>query len=400
CVDIDENKIEMLKQGEVPIYEPEVKELLDMHSGKNLFFTTGLVEPVKKSNVVFIAVGTPSSEDGSVNLEYVKAAAADIGKAIDGYKVIVNKSTVPVGTGEIVESIISKHYKGEFDIVSNPEFLREGTAVSDFLKPDRIVIGCSSKRAMNIMKRLYSTIKAPILFTDIKSAELIKYASNAFLATKISFINEIANLCDIVGGNINSVADGMGLDKRIGREFLNAGIGFGGSCFPKDVKALISIARENGFDFRILRAVESVNSEQHLRAVEKLQDLVGPVNGKKIALLGLAFKPNTDDTREAPSIRIIEQLISMGAVVSVYDPKAMGAVQAIFENKLQFAENAYKCASGSDALMLITEWEEFKKLDLRKIRNVINKPNIIDGRNIYSRERLEMMGFNYRGVGR
>ncbi len=399
CVDVDEKKIEMLKRGESPIYEPGLDELLERNIGKQrLSFTTDIERAVKESSIIFIAVGTPQGKNGKADLKYVKQAAESIGKAMNGEKIIVNKSTVPIGTGKMVEKIIGQHFKGKFHVVSNPEFLREGSAINDFLQPDRIVIGNSDKKAAKKMEELYRPLNAKILFTDVESAELIKYASNAFLATKISFINEIAKLCDKVKADVQMVAKGVGLDKRIGPYFLRAGCGWGGSCFPKDVSALIEIGKQFGVEFLIPKAAEEVNKQQKFLPVKKAEKLLGSLKGKTITVLGLAFKPGTDDMREAPSIEIIRELLKKGAKVNAFDPIAEKEARKIFPS-INYFDSVYSALEDSDAVLLITEWNEFKEMDFEKVKKTMNKPIIIDGRNIYDRKTLEKAGFKYEGIG-
>lgn len=400
CVDVNKEKIELLKKGRSPIYEPGLDEMLKTNiEGGRLSFTTNTKEAVQRSEVLFIAVGTPQKENGEPELKYVEQVAEDIGRAMNGKKVIVNKSTVPVGTGELVAKIIKNHYKGEFHVVSNPEFLREGSAINDFLKPDRIVIGCNDEEARKAMEEIYGPLDAEILFTDIESAELIKYGSNALLATKISFINEIARLCDKVNADIEMVAEGIGLDKRIGPYFLKAGCGWGGSCFPKDVKALIHIAKKHNINLKIPKAAEEVNKEQKILPVKKLKEKIRDLNEKRIALLGLSFKPNTDDMREASSIEIANALKKEGAVVIAYDPIAEEEAKKVISG-ISFAKSPYEALKGSDAMILVTEWNEFKEIDFERIKKLMRNPLIIDGRNIYDRKQLEELGFVYEGIGK
>jgi len=402
-VDIDQKKIDNLKNGIIPIYEDGLTDLVKKnYKSKNLSFTTKVSEAVKKSDIIFIAVGTPPMPDGSVNLEYVKAAAESIGKAMNGYKVIINKSTVPIGTGDLVKRIISQNYKGDFDIVSNPEFLREGTAVYDFMHPDRIVIGNGSKKARKIVNDLYSPQNSIIINTDIKTAELIKYASNAFLATEISFINSIANICEKIGANVTKVSQGMKLDNRIGQKaFLNAGIGYGGSCFPKDVKGLIQIAHENNVQFSILDAVENTNLAQKQSLLPKIQSLLGDdLHGKNITVWGLAFKPDTDDVREAPSLIIIKQLLDRDVKVTVVDPIAINPAKLILGDTVTYEKDLIKSVLNADCLVIATEWSEFKNVDLKQIKKSMKKNNIVDGRNIFNKKDMKELGFEYISVGR
>jgi len=400
CVDVNKEKIETLKAGKSPIYEPGLDELLQRNiKDKRISFTTDTESAVKASEIIFIAVGTPMSDSGEADLQYVRQAAESIGKSLNREKVIVNKSTVPVGTSEMVSNIIKKHYTEAFHVVSNPEFLREGSAINDFLKPDRVVIGSSDEFAKNKMEELYRSLEAEILFTDTESAELIKYGSNALLAIKISFINEIARLCDNVKANIDDVSEGIGMDSRIGPHFLKAGCGWGGSCFPKDVKALIHIGEENGVKLLIPRAAEEVNKDQKLLPVKKLNSKIPELRGKRIAMLGLAFKPDTDDMREASSIEIANELMKQGAAVVAYDPVAMGEAKDLIKG-IELADSAYKAAEGADALVLVTEWNEFKEIDLPKIKELMNGNTLIDGRNVYDRKQVEELGFKYEGIGK
>jgi len=402
CVDNDEKKVSLLKKLKIPIYEPSLEELIkkNIHA-KRLNFTTKIKEGVEKSEIVFIAVGTPPREDGSADLSAIEKVAEEIARSMRSYKVIVEKSTVPVETGEWVETTVQRNNNSgvEFDIVSNPEFLREGSAIRDFLHPDRIVLGLKSKRAEKIMCELYAPIKAPILVTDIKSAELIKHASNSFLATKISFINAIANFCELVGADVEKVAQGIGLDKRIGKEFLNAGAGFGGFCLPKDLEAFYWIANKLGYNFELLQVVKKINEGQKRNIVKKIEDLVWIIQGKTIGILGLSFKPNTDDIRFAPTIEIIKMLQEQGAKIKVYDPQAMEKAKKVL-TQVKFCENPYEVAKNSECLVILTEWDEFKKLDLKRVKKLLRHPIIVDGRNIYQPEEMKKMGFIYKGVGR
>lgn len=406
CVDNDARKIKALNEGVIPIYEPGLEELVkkNMKSG-NISFTTDLTTAVEKALVIFIAVGTPPKPDGSADLSYVEEVAQSIAENMNGYKVIVTKSTVPVGTGERIRAIVSESQreKGDFDIVSNPEFLREGSAIEDFLHPNRVVIGANSEQAMAIMKDLYSPlylIETPFVQTNVETAEMIKYASNAFLATKISFINEIANICELVGADVHKVAVGMGLDNRIGKKFLHAGPGFGGSCFPKDTQAIVQIAKEHGYDFKIVSAVLDVNHAQRHRMVDKIiAAMGGSVSGKTLAVLGLSFKPNTDDMRDAPSVDIINQLVNLGARVRAYDPVAMDEARKVLTG-IEYCEGVYECADGADALVIMTEWNQFRIMDLQKLRHKLNTPVVIDLRNVYDPEKMRVEGFTYVCVGR
>ena len=402
CFDIDEEKINKLNNDIIPIYEPGLDNLVLKSKNKGkLRFTTDLRKSIKESEVVFICVGTPPKENGEADLSYVENVARVIADVMDSYKLIVEKSTVPVETGQKVEKTIKAYniHKVDFDVVSNPEFLREGSAVNDFMHPDRIVVGYESERAKKIMQELYKSLNAPMIFTDIKSAEIIKHASNSFLATKISFINAIANICELAGADVEKVAEGMGLDKRIGRYFLNAGVGYGGFCFPKDAEAFIRIAERLGYDFGLLKAVQEINSAQRKHFVKKIEKSLWIVKGKTIGVLGLAFKPNTDDMRFAPSIGIITELQKEGAKIKAYDPKAIEKSKGIL-NGIVYCSNPYDAAKDADALVVITEWNEFKNLDLKKIKSVMKHPLIIDGRNIYNPEDVKKEGFSYISIGR
>lgn len=401
--DIDEKKISRLKKNIIPIFEEGLTELVEKNQANgNLSFTINFKQAVQNSDIVFIAVGTPSLPDGSVDLSYVKNASESIGKSMNGYKVIINKSTVPVGTGNIVKNIIKQFYKGDFDVVSNPEFLREGSAVFDFMNPDRIVIGSESKKAADIVNQLYAPQNSPIVNTDIKTAEMIKYASNAFLATQISFINSIANICEKIGADVNDVAKGMKLDPRIGsKAFLSAGVGYGGSCFPKDVKGLIQIAHENRVRFDILDAVEATNLAQKQSLLPKIQTLIGPdLSNKKITVWGLAFKPNTDDVREAPSQVIIKQLIDRGAKVVAVDPIAADNFKQVFDGQIDYETDLVKSVRDADCLVIVTEWSQFKNVNLTAINKALKHPNIVDGRNIFDPAQMKKLGFKYISVGR
>ncbi|MDE1890645.1 MAG: UDP-glucose/GDP-mannose dehydrogenase family protein [Planctomycetota bacterium] len=406
CVDVDENKINNLKKGIVPIYEPGLTDMLDRNSReKRITFTTNIKEGIQKSEVVFIAVGTPPDGDDCADISAVISVAENIGRYINGYKVIVNKSTSPVGTLDKIEKVIKSFRKNpsvKYDLVSNPEFLREGEAIKDFTNPDRIVIGVQSKKAKNIMASIYDGISRtdkPIMFTDIRSAELIKYASNAMLATRISFMNEMAQLCEKVGGDIKAIARGIGLDSRIGPRFLQAGVGYGGSCFPKDVKALIQTMKSNGIEAGILAAVDKVNEKQKRSLIHKIKKLVPTLNGKSIAIWGLAFKPKTDDMRDAPSLVIINQLQEAGAKVKAFDPEAQKTAKKILKG-VTYCKDPYTTVAGCDALVIVTEWNEFRDIDLKKIKQLLKHPNIVDGRNIYEPQEMKKLGFNYLCVGR
>jgi UDPglucose 6-dehydrogenase len=403
CVDNNADKIEMLERGEMPIYEPGLEELVKRNvDDRRLYFTTDLNHAVEHSDVIFICVGTPPKETGDPDMQYVEAVAKGIAAAINRYKVIVNKSTVPVGTGNLVREIIETNRRRavDFDVVSNPEFLREGSAIKDTLEPDRIVIGAPNKVVAMKILELYAPLERPMIITDVASAEMIKYASNAFLATKISFANSIANICDEVGADVIQVIKGMGADSRIGSAFLNAGLGYGGSCFPKDSSALVHTADKVGYDFRLLKAVMDVNKEQPQRFLDRMRTaLGGSFDGKTIGILGLAFKPNTDDMRDAKSVEIIARLLADGAVVKAYDPIAIENTQRIFPN-ICYAKNAYEAAEEADALVVVTEWNEFKLLNMERIKGVMKRPLVFDGRNIYDPLQLRRMGFEYHCVGR
>jgi len=404
-VDKDASKIEMLKRGEIPIYEPGLKELVAKNfSEKRLHFTTDLSEAIKNSLVIFIAVGTPPKGDGSADMCYVEEVARMIAANLNGYKVIVTKSTVPVGTGRLIEDIISKEQVGDhkFDVASNPEFLREGSALEDFMRPNRVVIGCRSPQAVAILKDLYSPLyllETPFVVTNIETSELIKYASNAFLATKISFINEVANLCERVGADVNMVARGMGLDQRIGSKFLHPGPGYGGSCFPKDTTAITSIARDHGYNFRIVETVVEVNKRQREIMIEKIKGLVEGFKGRTIGVLGLAFKPNTDDIRESPAMDIVKAMMDGGARVKAYDPAGMDNAREVLPD-VEYCSDTYEVADGSDALVILTEWNQFRKLDLSRLKELLSSPKVVDLRNIYDPAAMRKLGFEYVCIGR
>jgi len=406
CVDNDPKKIDMLLGGKVPIFEPGLEELVTKNTREGrLHFTTELDKGVANALVVFIAVGTPQGDDGAADLHYVWDVAQAIGQNMQDYKVVVTKSTVPVGTGKKVAEIIQRSQKRPipFDVVSNPEFLREGSAIEDFMRPNRVVVGAASEQAKAIMKDLYAPlylIETPFVITDVETAEMIKYASNAFLATKISFINEMANICEMVGANVQVVAKGMGLDRRIGSKFLHAGPGYGGSCFPKDTEAIAHLAKENDYRFQIVEAVMEVNRRQRLVMVDKIvKALGGQVAGKTIASLGLTFKPNTDDMREAPSLVILPALMEMGAIVRAYDPAGMEAAAPMLPG-VEMRKNSYDAVEGADAMILMTEWNQFRNLDLARIKGLMRQPVICDLRNVYQPERLREAGFTYCSVGR
>lgn len=405
CVDNDGEKIRQLKQGRIPIYEPGLEEMVAKNVKENrLTFTDNLEEGVRQSLVIFIAVGTPPDRRGQADLRYVKEVAQAIGRTMDGYKLIVTKSTVPVGTGKVIQEIIRCNQKERlpFDVASNPEFLREGSAIEDFMRPNRVVIGAESDQAVAIMKDLYSPlylIETPFIITSVETAEMIKYASNAFLATKISFINEMANLCEKVGADIHQVAKGMGLDQRIGPKFLHPGPGFGGSCFPKDTRALAQLSESLGYDFEIVKAVIRVNERQKRRMVDKILKAVGPVKGKTLGALGITFKPNTNDIREAPALYIIRKLISLGAQVQAYDPAGMEEGRKVLK-QVRFMENLYEAGRGADALILITEWNPFRTIDWSRMKALLKEPVVIDLKNMYEPQRMKGLGIRYTCVGR
>ncbi|MBI2523040.1 UDP-glucose/GDP-mannose dehydrogenase family protein [Candidatus Woesearchaeota archaeon] len=402
AADIDRKKIEGLNNGIMPIFEPGLKEMVQRNVRENrLKFVSDNKKAIEHGDIIFICVGTPPKDNWETELKYVENVAKDIAKNMSSYKVIVHKSTVPVETGDKVKKIIKDNIKENvgFDVVSNPEFLREGTAIEDTLHPDRIVIGADSDKAIDIMKKMYYPIKSPIIITDIKSAELIKHASNAFLATKISFINSIAKICELSGADVEKVAEGMGYDKRIGRTFLNAGIGYGGFCFPKDSQAFIKIAENYGYDYKLLKATNEINEEQKKNFVEKVKKALNGVDGKTLAVLGLSFKPDTDDMRFAPSAYIIVELQGKGAKIRAYDPVAMEKAKNILSN-VCFCKDPYEASKGADALLILTEWNEFKEIDLKKIKSLLKNPLIIDGRNIYDINAMKNEGFRYISIGR
>ncbi|MEK7557312.1 MAG: UDP-glucose/GDP-mannose dehydrogenase family protein [Patescibacteria group bacterium] len=402
-VDINKEKIDKLKQGAIPIYEPGLEDLVKRNvKAKRLSFTTSLPQAVKKSDVIFIAVNTPPQPNGRADLSYVAAAAREIAEVADSYKVVVDKSTVPVQTGQrVAETIKRYNTRGiDFDVVSNPEFLREGSAIEDFMEPDRIVVGVENRRAEKIMREIYAPVDAPFIVTDVKSAELIKHASNSFLAMKISFANALARICELSGANIDKVTYGMGLDKRIGQHFLKAGVGYGGSCFPKDIAAFISIADDMGYDFELLKAVEKINKYACNLFLQKIEQALWVTKGKTIAVWGLAFKPNTDDMRNAPSIPIIEQLYADGATMNAYDPQASQTAKAALGDKVNYKKSMYETLKGADALVIITDWDEFKNPDWSKVSSLLKSPIIIDGRNMFEPRDMEKSGFVYHSVGR
>jgi len=405
CVDVDSKKVQKMQRGISPIYEPGLPELMKKNIAEGrLAFTTDIARGIKEAEIIFIAVGTPPRSNGEADLSQVYTVAGSIGEYMDEYKTIVTKSTVPVGTGDRVKELIKEQLfkRGKdipFDIVSNPEFLREGSAVHDSLNPDRIIIGAENSNAADKLVELHKPFKAPVVVTDIRSAEMIKYASNAFLATKISFINEIANICERVGADVTEVARGMGLDPRIGDKFLNAGVGYGGSCFPKDTRALINMASSVGYDFQIMKAVDNVNKLQRMYVVDKLEKALNGIKGKKIGVLGLSFKPNTDDIREAPSLDIINKLKELGGIIRAYDPAAVYNAKMVLYG-VCFCSNPYETAEGCDALLLLTEWEEFSSLDFGKLREIMKGNVIIDGRNLWEPEKVRSYGFIYLSIGR
>jgi len=404
CVDIDEAKVKTMRAGKIPIYEPDLDVLFERNlKAGRLTFTTHLKEAVDKTDVIFLALPTPPNEDGSADLSYVLNVAKELGKLIKSYKVIVDKSTVPVGTAEKVDAAIRKNCKGSFDVVSNPEFLREGFAVDDFMKPDRVVLGTSSDRAKKVMEELYKPYVRqgnPVYFMDVRSAELTKYAANSFLATKISFMNEIANLCERLGADVDMIRIGIGADQRIGKRFLFPGIGYGGSCFPKDVKALVQSAKENEYDFRILKSVMKVNEDQKRSLIPRVKKHLGKLEGKKIALWGLAFKPDTDDIREAPALELIDELLKEKAKITAFDPAAMSNVKKLLGNKIQYAADEYEALDNADALIIATEWSVFRTPDFKEIKKKMKKPIIFDGRNLYGVEQMQELGFTYYSIGR
>ena len=404
CVDVDERKIRGLRRGRVPIYEPGLDELVQRNqTEKRLVFSTALSRATRDSEVIFIAVGTPPGEDGSADVQHVLTATRQLARAINGYTVVAIKSTVPVGTAERVRDVIRHETRHPFSVVSNPEFLKQGSAVEDFLKPDRVVIGADDTRARELMRALYAPFTrtgAPIVTMDCASAELSKYAANAMLATRVSFMNEIANVCEHFGANVDDVRRVVASDRRIGPSFLFPGIGYGGSCFPKDVQALVQSARKDGYRFRILEAVEAVNSSQKRRLFEKMLEVLGSLDGKQIAIWGLSFKPRTDDMREAPSITMIEALLEAGATVVAYDPQAQRSARAIFGSRITLAGRSYDALKGADALGILTEWNEFREPDFSRMRSLMRAPVIFDGRNLFDVAQMRDNGFTYYSIGR
>jgi UDPglucose 6-dehydrogenase len=405
CVDIDQEKIKKLQGGTITIYEPGLEQLFERNIKQDrLFFTTNLAEGIKDAKIIFLALPTPPGEDGSADLKYILKVADDLGPLLADYTVIIDKSTVPVGTADKVKSRIQAKAKVEFDVVSNPEFLREGVAVEDFMKPDRVVIGTESQRARKVMETLYAPFVRqgnPIIFMDERSAELTKYAANAFLATKITFMNEIANLCELVGADVDAVRKGVGTDSRIGKRFLFPGIGYGGSCFPKDVQALAKSSRDVAYDFKILNSVMDVNTAQKTRLIPRIKDFFkNDLKGKTIAVWGLSFKPHTDDIREAPALYNIEELLEAGAIIKAHDPEAMPNVKKILGNKIEFCNTPYDAAEKADAILIATEWPEFRTPDFEKLSSVVKGKVIFDGRNLYELELMKELGYVYFSIGR
>jgi UDPglucose 6-dehydrogenase len=404
CVDKDDAKVKMLRKGRVPIYEPGLTELVQRNKEEGrLVFTTQLPRAVRSAQIIFIAVGTPQGEDGAADLQHVLGVAREIGKAMDGYKVIVNKSTVPVGTAEKVRAIVRRETTHPFSVVSNPEFLKQGAAVDDFMKPDRVVIGAEDPRGAELMVALHQPFTrtgAPIMVMDCASAELCKYASNAILATKISFMNEIANVCELFGADVDRVRQAVGADRRIGTSFLFPGVGYGGSCFPKDVKALVRFSADKKYDFKILKAVEAVNEWQKRTLIRKMEAHFGSLKGRTIAVWGLAFKPKTDDMRDAPAIAVVQSLLEKGATIQVYDPEAMKAARMLFGQKVAYAPKSYEALRGAEALAIVTEWHEFREPDFARMRKLMHSPVIFDGRNIYQPQQMKAHGFIYYSIGR
>jgi UDPglucose 6-dehydrogenase len=405
CVDINAEKVMQMQAGKIPIYEPGLDDLFQRNTQEGrLHFTTSLQEGIEGAKVIFLALPTPPGADGSADLKYILQVADDLGPILSDYTVIIDKSTVPVGTSDKVREAIAKNAKVDFDVVSNPEFLREGVAVEDFMKPDRVVIGTQSDRAKDLMSRLYAPLVRqgnPIIFMDERSAELTKYAANAFLATKITFMNEIANLCELVGANVDEVRKGIGTDSRIGKRFLFAGIGYGGSCFPKDVQALAKTSAENDYEFKILDSVMKVNEKQKTKLIPHLvKHFKGDLKGKKIAMWGLAFKPYTDDIREAPSLYNIDALLELGASVSAYDPEAMGHVKQVMGDKISFTKSPYEALDGADALLIVTEWPQFRTPDFERMDSLLKNKVIFDGRNLYELNQMQELGYTYYSIGR
>lgn len=405
CVDINEEKVKMMQDGQLPIYEPGLEILFNRNIEQGrLTFTTQLAEAIEDAKLIFLALPTPPGGDGSADLSYVLGAAKDIAKIINDYKVVITKSTVPVGTADKVKAVFAEHTNVEVDVVSNPEFLREGVAVDDFMKPDRVVVGTRSEKAQKLLSELYAPYVRqgnPIIFMDERSSELTKYAANSFLATKITFMNEIANMCELVGADVDAVRRGIGADERIGKRFLFPGVGYGGSCFPKDVQALEKSASEHNYDFKILKSVMEVNQEQKVKLVDKLRKYYnGDLKGKRFALWGLAFKPETDDIREAPALYIIDELVKEGATVCAFDPEAMNNVKNLIGDKIEYAKNQYEALEGADALLIVTEWSVFRTPDFDKIAGALKQKVIFDGRNLYDLQKMIDCGFYYNSIGR
>ncbi len=403
CVDVDTKKIQMLKKNIPPFYEPGLEELLKKNNKKKrIVFTANIKEAVERCDIIFIAVGTPPKDNGDADLTYVESVAREIALAMKSYKLIVEKSTVPVETGSWLKKTITAYNKRgvEFDVASNPEFLREGQAIYDFMCPDRVILGVESERAQQLLLTLYKPLKTKFVVTDIKSAEIIKHASNSFLSTKISFINQIAQICDKVGADVTKVAEGMGLDKRIGRSFLNAGCGFGGFCFPKDLVAFIRIAERRGIDFSLLKVVEKINETKKKEMMHKIEQLLWNLPGKTVAVWGLSFKPDTDDMRFAPSVDIINMLLEEKVKIKAYDPQAIHEAKKVFGAKIQFCKDPYETVKGAHCLAVVTEWDEFKKVNMEKVKRLMTLPNVVDGRNIFEPAALKKLGFVYRGMGR
>jgi len=404
CVDKDEAKVRTLRRGKMPFYEPGLEELVKRNRQEGrLTFTSTLPKAVRDSAIIFIAVGTPPGEDGSADVNQVLAVARDVAKAMNGYKVIVDKSTVPVGTSALVREVVRRETTHPFSVVSNPEFLKQGAAVEDFMKPDRVVIGAEDPRAEALMREVYSPFTrtgAPIMVMDCASAELTKYAANAMLATRISFMNEVANVCEVVGADVDHVRRAIGADKRIGPSFLFPGIGYGGSCFPKDIQALVHFSSKKDYDFKILKAVEAVNAHQKTRLVSKMRSHFGQLKGKVVAVWGLAFKPRTDDMREAPAVTIIEALLAAGAKVQAYDPEATAVAKGIFGSRVNFAAGNYDALKGADCLAIVTEWSEFRRPDFDRMRKLMRTPVIFDGRNLFTPAQMKEHGFTYHSIGR
>jgi UDPglucose 6-dehydrogenase len=404
CVDNDAAKIRTLRRGKMPIYEPGLEELVRRNSHeRRLTFSTTLPKAVRDASIIFIAVGTPQGEDGGADLQHVLGVAREIAKAMNGYKVIVDKSTVPVGTSEKVREVIRRETTHPFSVVSNPEFLKQGAAIDDFMKPDRVVVGAEDPRAEELMRELYAPFTrtgAPIMVMDCASAELTKYAANAMLATRVSFMNEVANVCELVGADVDQVRRAIGADRRIGSSFLFPGIGYGGSCFPKDVKALMSFASQKDYDFRVLKAVEAVNTSQKTRLVAKMRAHFGSLKGKRIAVWGLAFKPKTDDMREAPVIPLIEALLSAGCTVQAFDPEATRVAKGIFGARVTFTSRSYDALKGADGLAIVTEWNEFRRPDFARMRTLMRSPVVFDGRNLFETAQMKQNGFTYYSIGR